>query len=113
LRFEAQIKQNTDALQSLLADDLIYIHSNALTETKSDFIASVQSGKIVYADMQAEPGSIIRQKGKTAIITGVVAVSGSYKSTAFAIRLRYTSVYRKKRGIWELTSWQSLKLVEE
>ena len=113
MRFAAQISLDTDALQDLLTDDLIYIHSNALTETKSDFIASVQSGKIVYASMQAEAGSIVRQKGKSAIITGVVAVGGSYKGTPFEIRLRYTSVYQKQRGHWKLASWQSLKLLDE
>ena len=50
-RFRAQVQRDTLALQNLLSDDLVYIHSNALTETKTDFINSVRTGHIAYQSM--------------------------------------------------------------
>ncbi len=107
-RFKAQVEQNTDALQLLLHDDLYYLHSNGLVETKADFITSVQSGKITYQEMYPVE-SRLRRFGKTAVVTGLVKVRGLYKGQSFNIGLYYTSVYRKERGRWQLLNWQSTR----
>jgi len=110
MRFSAQISQDTAALHRLLADDLVYIHSNALVETKTDFIRSVGGGGIRYLAMSSTSPAEIRQWGKTAVAVGIVSVRGLYQGTEFDMRLRYTSVYRKNKGIWQLSSWQSTRL---
>lgn len=107
MRFRAQVKQDTATLKRIISDELVYIHSNALTETKRDFINSVKSGKITYQAMQPEAGRSIRRYGKTGISNGVVRVSGLYQGRNFDLRLKYTAVYHKKRGKWLLVSWQS------
>lgn len=105
-RFKAQVEQNTEALQLLLHDDLQYLHSNGLMESKADFISSVQSGKITYQKMFSVE-SRLRRFGKTAIKTGLVEVGGLYQGKSFEMQLYYTSVYRKERGRWQLLNWQS------
>jgi len=109
MRFQAQVSRDTVALADLLSDDLVYIHSNALIETKADFIRSVSGGGIRYMAMQAEGEPVIRQWGRTAISNGIVVVSGIYQGAKFDIRLHYTAVYRKEKSIWKLCSWQSTK----
>jgi hypothetical protein len=109
MRFQAQVSRDTALLADLLSDDLVYIHSNALVETKADFIRSVAGGGIRYLTMQAEGEPVIRQWGKSAISNGIVLVNGMYQGTEFDIRLHYTAVYRKEKGIWKLCSWQSTK----
>lgn len=110
-RFEAQVARDTVRLRQLLADDLVYIHSNALTESKSDFIHSVGSGRIVYQRMQAEAGRRIRTSGRRiAIVDGTAQVTGLFQSNAFEMKLRYTASYRKHRGQWQLWSWQSTRI---
>jgi ketosteroid isomerase-like protein len=108
-RFEAMEQRDTVALQDLLSDDLLYIHSNALTENKQVFIASVASGKIRYEKMQQEEQQIHRY-GRMAILNGIVHVNGSLNATPFEVRLRYTSVYRRSMGKWKLMRWQSTKI---
>lgn len=107
MRFRAQIAQDTATLKQIIADDLVYIHSNALTESKRDFINSVQSGKITYQTMQPEVGRSIRRYGKSGISNGVVRVTGLFQGNPFDVKLKYTAVYRKIRGRWLLVSWQS------
>ncbi len=109
-RFQAQIDRDTVLLQELLADDLVYIHSNALTETKSDFIKSVKTGYITYQVMQHEGNPVIRRFGKTAISNGVVQVKGLLNANSFDMRLRYTAVYQKQKQAWRLVSWQSTRI---
>lgn len=107
-RFRAQVEKDGLALQTLLDDDLYYLHSNGLMESKQDFITSVNGGKIVYSEMTATDQSI-RLYGKTAVLYGLVMVAGEYQGEPFNIGLYYTSVYRKKRGKWLLVNWQSTK----
>ena len=107
-RFRAQVDKDGLALQTLLDDDLYYLHSNGLVESKQDFITSVKGGKIVYSQMIASERSI-RLYGKTAVLYGLVMVAGEYQGEPFNIGLYYTSVYRKKRGKWLLVNWQSTK----
>ena len=110
LRWRAQVERDTVLLNKLLTDDLVYIHSNALTESKSDFLHSVQSGSITYHNMQGEPGGSIRQYGKTGISNGIVRATGLLNGTPFEVRLRYTAVYVRQKGRWRLASWQSTRM---
>ena len=107
MRFRAQEQRDLRTLEDLLADDLIYIHSNALVESKSDFLSSVEKGAIRYERMRPAPDQRIRRFGKTAIINGTVEVDGIYKGTPFSVTLLYTSVYRRRGGTWRLLRWQS------
>ena len=107
-RFRAQVEKDGLALETLLDDDLYYLHSNGLIENKQDFITSVSGGKIVYSQMRASERSI-RLYGKTAVLYGLLMVGGEYEGEPFNIGLYYTSVYRKKRGKWLLVNWQSTK----
>lgn len=109
-RFQAQVQRDTLALKNLLSDDLIYIHSNALTETKTDFMNSVKTGHITYQSMQTEAQRSIRSYGKTGISNGIVHATGLLNGAPFDIRLRYTAVYNKQKGKWRLVSWQSTRI---
>lgn len=108
-RFEAMVKKDTAFLQTALADDLTYTHSNGFVENKAQHIENIKAGTIEYRSMQPESANIQVYK-KTAVINGFVKVSGVYKDTEFNIRLRYMDVYIKKRGKWRLAAWQSVKV---
>ncbi len=108
-RFEAMTKKDAAYLQTILAEDLTYTHSNGLVENKTQHIENIKSGFIEYRSMQPESANIQVFK-KTAVINGFVRVGGVYKDTEFNIRLRYMDVYIKKRGKWKLAAWQSVKV---
>lgn len=107
-RFDAMIHRDTLALESLLSPDLVYIHSNALRETKADHVRSVISGKIVYEKMEPSNNSV-RFFGKTAINTGDIHVKGIISGNPFDVKMLYTAVYRKKKKRWLLVSWQTTR----
>ena len=45
-RYRAMIEADTAALETLLADTLVYTHSNATTDGKASYIAGVRSKKV-------------------------------------------------------------------
>ena len=109
-RFAAMIAADTTALRDMLHPDLLYIHSNGLEESADDLVASVAAGDIVYQSFEPQQPPRVQTFGKTALVDGLVRVSGLYQGDAFAVDLRYTSVYRKVAGRWVLIRWQSLKV---
>ncbi len=68
-RYAAQIVGDLDALDALFADDLDYIHSSTVRDTKASFIESLRSGKVVYRSMTRGETNV-RVFGNVAIITG-------------------------------------------
>lgn len=107
-RFEAMTKQDTNYLKFILSPDLVYTHSNGLVETKSDFIQSMISGKIVYQQIGVKEQKV-KLFNKTAVVTGIIHVKGLLQGKAFEIDLRFTDVYINTQD-WKLVAWQSLKL---
>lgn len=107
-RFEAMTQKDTLALRDLLADDLVYIHSNTLTENKKEHITNIATGHLIYEKMTREQVKV-RRYGKVALTNGFVQVRGILKEKTFGMRLAYTAVYRKKGGVWRLVNWQSTK----
>ena len=108
-RFEAMTRRDTAALRDLLADDLFYLHSNALHENKAAHLGAIASGRIVYEKMNREQATV-RRYGRTALVNGIVRVSGKLNQNAFEIRLAYSALYLKKCGKWRLANWQSTRL---
>lgn len=108
-RFDAMCSQDTVLLKRVLADDLIYMHSNGLKETKTSFIQSVKEQKIVYQNIHIEEVEF-RKYDRTIIGNGLIYVEGMYQQQPFQIKLFFTEIYYKKKGIWQLVSWQSLKI---
>ncbi len=108
-RFASMVSRDTVALRPLLADDLVYIHSNALQETKAAHLSAIATGRLVYASMLRETAQV-RRYGKMALTNGIVRVTGVVNDTSFDVRLLYTAVYRRVRGQWQLVNWQSTRV---
>jgi hypothetical protein len=108
-RFEAMIHQDTVLLKKLLADDLVYIHSNAYLENKTQHLEAVGTGSIQYQSIERVSVSS-RQYGKVAINNGIAHVKGVFKTTPFDVQFRYTAIYRKNKKIWQLCNWQSTRI---
>lgn len=108
-RFTAMVEKDTALLGTMLAGDLFYLHSNGLNETKRQHLAAIASGTIDYQAMARQPNPVVRRFGKIALVNGLVHVSGLINKQSFSLPLRYTAVYRKKKGKWLLVNWQSTR----
>ena len=109
-RFAAMIKGDRAALEKLLAEDLTYTHSNALFESKQQFIKSVTSGTIDYVSIvPSESDWKVRVNGNTAIVNGVAAANVVDTGKDLKFKLRFTTVHANNGGTWQLQSWQSTR----
>ncbi len=108
-RFEAMMRRDTAALARWLSADLSYRHSNGLLEDKAAHLQAIASGALIYERILRDSAQVVRY-GRTAVVSGVARVAGALRATPFEVRLSYLAVYRKKRGCWQLTRWQSTRL---
>jgi len=109
-RLSATMHADTTALAGWLHPKLRYVHSNGLVEDKSDHLQHVGVGRIQYASMADSLPVSVQRWGNTALMEGLMLVSGTYEGRDFRVRLYYTAVYRKKGARWRLRTWQSTRL---
>ncbi|WP_420148312.1 nuclear transport factor 2 family protein [Spirosoma sp.] len=108
-RFDAQVKKDYATLERVLADDLIYTHSNANTDTKKSFIQSIRDGKSRYDAVKIEQQNV-RIYGHTAVINGTCMIKAMNNGQSINTHIKYTDVYVRNGNQWQLVAWQSLKL---
>ena len=108
-RMHAMAKKDVATLQSVLADDLIYTHSSARLDTKRSLIDGMTSGKTVYTAV--EPSDVKAQDlGDTVVLTGVAQIKVTANGSPNAFGVRFTDVYARRNGSWQMVTWQSTRL---
>jgi ketosteroid isomerase-like protein len=108
-RMQAMAAKDLATLNAVLADDLIYTHSSARLDTKQSLIGNMQSGATVYTSV--EPSDVTAQNlGDAVVLTGIarIKVVSNGKPNAFGVR--FTDVYAKRGGHWQMVAWQSTRL---
>jgi ketosteroid isomerase-like protein len=108
-RMQAMAAKDVGTLEAVLADDLIYTHSSARLDTKRSLIDAMVSGKTVYTGV--EPSDVKAQDlGDTVVLTGVAQIKVTANGTANAFGVRFTDVYARRDGRWQMVTWQSTRL---
>lgn len=107
-RMQAMVAKDYAFLAEVLADDLIYTHSSARLDSKESIVANMRSGATVYTSVT--PSDVKAQDlGDTVVLTGLakIEVSASGKPNAFGVR--FTDVWSRRSGRWQMVAWQSTK----
>ncbi len=102
-KFDWLINKQTDSLQMLLHDELLYVHSNGLVETKDEMLQNNQSGALTYISVETD-SLRVRLIDSTALVTGEGLFIGIINKTAFEVRLYFTEVYVLQNDAWKLLS---------
>lgn len=108
-RMIAMGQKDVATLNELIADDLIYTHSSARQDTKQSLIEAMVSGATVYTAVV--PSEVKAQDcGDVVVLTGVARISVNAHGKANSFGVRFTDVYAKRGGRWQMITWQSTRL---
>ena len=111
-RFDAQIAKDTAALVDILADDLIYTHSNGHQDNKASYLTSVASGQSRYDHVAIEDLTVRPYAdNRTAVVNGQVRINlgpGTDGQPQF-IRIKYAVVYVQQPAGWRMVLWHAQK----
>jgi ketosteroid isomerase-like protein len=109
-RWQGLVTQNHDLVASLLHDDLMYTHSNALFESKSELVGNLRSGAFHYKSVKrGEPKCAVH--GGAVMMTNTAHIEAAYKGTPMTVRMRFSSVWiQGPGGAWQMVLWHSVAL---
>ncbi len=108
-RFKAQMGGDWTALDALLGNELVYVHSNTQVDTKTSYVESMRSGALKYTSIVPRDMTV-RVYGDTAIITAAAHITAVSNGQGIDNHLRYTDVWVKRGGRWQMVSWQSTRI---
>ncbi len=108
-RFEAMRKEDWNALDAALADDLTYVHSTARLESKAEHVGNLRAGKPHYRGITPRDRRA-RVWGDVGIVNGVSEMHVERDGKEQRFTVRYLAVYAKSAGMWRMTAWQSTRV---
>ena len=108
-RFTAYVKGDVAALERIFADDLVYVHSNGVSDPKSAVLQGFASGELKISRFDPEDIQV-RQVGDVMVATGLVHVDLVNKGTSAKFDLRYSTIYVNQGGQWRLVHVQNARV---
>jgi ketosteroid isomerase-like protein len=108
-RFEAMRKQDVAALDTLLDEDLTYVHIGSTLQSRKQFVDMIGKGTVVYESI--EPSNVrVRVHEGLALVTGRSRQRLRDATGARTFGMRFTEVYVRRGGRWLLTAWEATRI---
>lgn len=108
--YQAMIALDYAALADLLSEDLSYIHSTGVVESKAAYLDGLRDGLYEYA-------SVTRVDSKTSVYPGVAFTTGMIDmdvgakgSAKNVIRLQHVLIWREEAAVWRLLLRQATRI---
>jgi ketosteroid isomerase-like protein len=102
---EALVRGDAAALDRIYSEEFIYTTPAGEVRDKAQQLNFTRSG-----DLKLESGRSdevrIRVYGNTAVMTGRFTARGKFRERSIDVRERYTAVWVKRRGRWQLVAEQ-------
>ncbi len=107
-RFRAMMNADVASLDTLLANDLTYVHTGGQLQTKPGFIGSIRAKTLVYESIAPSDVSIRTYDG-TAVGTGLSNMRVRTDAGVSSFGIRFTETYVWRDGRWQLVAWQAAR----
>jgi ketosteroid isomerase-like protein len=106
---QANIANNVNVMNSLLADDYIGITSNGTVETKAQVLAQRRAGTMRITTLDISDLHV-RVYGDTAVVTSRAELAGTNGASDIGGEYRYTRVYNRRFGQWKIVSFEASRM---
>jgi hypothetical protein len=111
-RFEAMMKQDVAALDTLLDDELDYVHTGGDLQSRQQFIDMIKKQTLVYESIA--PSEVrVRVYDGLALATGRSQMRVRSTAGIWTFGIRFTEVYVRRDGHWLLTAWEATRSTGE
>jgi hypothetical protein len=108
--YQAMLAFDYAALDAILSDEVSYIHSTGVVESKAAYVAALRRGLYEYGDIRILSGQTRLFDG-VAMTTGVMVMRvGANGSAKGSIRLQHVLVWRQEGAVWRLLLRQATRL---
>ena len=108
--YRAQVAEDVAQLAPLLADDLVYIHSTGVAESKSEYLAGVANRLYEYGSI-ASRDTRLQVFDAAALTNGIVDMTVSaHGAPKQRIHLLFGLMWVRRHGVWLLNFRQATRI---
>jgi hypothetical protein len=103
------VRHDLRGLDTLLAPELTYIHTDGVLESKAEFLATLKQGRVRYQAI--EPDHLkVRLYGNAGVVTGRARMQVKAGTEELRFTILFTAVYQHEGMRWVLAAWQATRL---
>lgn len=106
---QAEMKQEVGAMDTLLAESLVYTDYDGTFMNKKEYLKWVVDPE-QKADHLIDEGMSVQVYGNAAVATGIYRETGTNKGKPCVIRSRYTDTWIRRAGVWQCVASHSTLL---
>ena len=107
--FDSYVRGDRAAFDLIVADDVVMTYANGKVGNKSEAIAEIKAPADASYSLTSDDVQV-RVYGDTAIVTGRVTEKGTFNGRSLNSQSRYTDVWVRRNGRWQVVSAQSTRL---
>ncbi len=108
----AVMKADAAALERMVGDGFFFTAPNGMTQTKTEFLADVKSGDLKIESSAIRDMKVQAADSDMAVVTYATTDKGSYKGTDISGEYRWTDIFMKSSGRWQLIAGQGTSISE-
>jgi len=106
----AQIAQDRAALEAMVADDLVFLDGDGRRLGKADFIAGWTGVEDDYDPVMLTDRVVTLLGPDAGLASAETTLSGRSAGKPFAVRIRFTDIFRRKGDRWQAVHIQVTRL---
>ena len=103
---QAEMAGNTATMTTMLAEDYLGIYGDGTLATKAETIESFKKGTTKFTRIHTWDRKI-RVYGSTAVVVSKAQVAGEHDGESLNGDYRYTRVYHRHNGVWQIVSFEA------
>ncbi|MDO9437660.1 nuclear transport factor 2 family protein [Hydrogenophaga sp.] len=111
-RIRALVNADFAALERALADELVYVHSNAFVDSKRSYLDGLRAGHVRFLGVSREH-TRVRLVGGVALLDCSAVLRFEIKGRARDARSRVMSAWVLRDGRWQMAHYHSTSLPAE
>lgn len=109
-RWRLLLDANTPALSDLVSDDLHFVHSSGLRDSKKQYLDAIETGAVVYRSANSRIESVIPLGDEAFIAHGVVKMEATVRGAERRLHSVFIVVWRREQDAWRLVAHQTTAL---
>ena len=110
--YRAMVADDRAALAALIGEDVVYVHSTAVAESRDEYFAGPDKGLYEYAAVSSRD-TRVRIYGDTALIDGVCDMRvGAHGGPPVLIHLMFLLVWARRGERWRLVHRHATRIPE-
>jgi ketosteroid isomerase-like protein len=109
---DAVVKGDTSAIEKYVSDDSTFTDPGGMVMDKAQFIADLKAGNLKLESSKLDDMKV-HVHGSAAVVTYGTADKGSYKGKDISGNYRWTDVFVKRNGHWQIVAGQGTRVAQQ